>query len=139
MCCLSSFPHLDQLMDNETQFYLALLGQIVTGVGGPLATCLATRISQSWFGESERTLATSLMTLIGILGQVFLCLICFVCEMPLMSFKPIFLQITSLSLTPVMVGERPENIPYMNIAWFIPAIIGSILTAAKVKVSPFPN
>merc|ERR1719295_1954016 len=35
MCCLSSFPHLDQLMDNETQFYLALLGQIVTGVGGP--------------------------------------------------------------------------------------------------------
>ena len=38
-----------------------------------------------------------------------------------------------------MVGERSENIPYMNIAWFIPAIIGSILTATKVKVSPFPN
>ena len=56
---------------------------------------------------------------------------------PIISFKPEFLQITSLSLTPVMVGERPENIPYMNIAWFIPAIIGSILTAAKVKVSPF--
>ena len=79
MCCLSSFPHLDQLMDNETQFYLALLGQIVTGVGGPLATCLATRISQSWFGESERTVATSLMTLIGILGQVSSNVFCFVC------------------------------------------------------------
>ena len=93
MCCLSSFPHLDQLMDNETQFYLALLGQIVTGVGGPLATCLATRISQSWFGESERTLATSLMTLIGILGQVYLFLDAFFSKaINAIMFEPIKLQ-----------------------------------------------
>ena len=57
-------------MDKESRFYLALLGQVVTGVGGPLATCVPTKVSQAWFGESERIVATGLMTMIGTLGQV---------------------------------------------------------------------
>ena len=40
----------------------------------------------------------------------------------------------SLSLTPLFVNESPDRIPYMNIAWAVPAIIGFLLTALKVKV-----
>ena len=46
----------------------------------------------------------------------------------------LFFQIISLGLTPVIVGEQSNKVPYMNIAWLIPALIGQALTVLKVKV-----
>ena len=48
--------------------------------------------------------------------------------------KAVLFQIMSLALTPVLVGEQVEKLPYMNVAWLLPAIVGSIVTAFKVKV-----
>ena len=48
----------------------------------------------------------------------------------------------SLSLTPLLVNESADRIPYMNIAWAVPAIMSFLLTASKVKVkndTPFHN
>ena len=70
MCCLSSLPFLDQRLDKDNQFYMALFGQMINGVARALNASLTTRISQSWFGESQRLFATGVIVTIGTLGRV---------------------------------------------------------------------
>ena len=69
------------------------------------------QVSQHWFGENERTLSTTLMSLSNTVGGII-----------------------SLGLTPLMV-PTPDYIPLMNIVWFIPAALGSILCICKVNYS----
>ena len=70
MCCLSSFPYLAEGMHKDNKFYLALTGQLVGGVGRALSTCVPTKVSQAWFGESQRMFATGVIVTIGTLGRV---------------------------------------------------------------------
>ena len=108
VCCLSTFPYLADFMTSDTKFYTALVGQALTGTAAPFIACVPTKISQHWFNGQQRTLATILMSLSGIIG--------------------IFL---GQMFTPLIVEEESQ-VPIMNIIWFIPAGIGSILTLWKV-------
>ena len=95
-------------MTSDIKFYTALVGQALTGVAGPFISCVPTKISQHWFNEQQRTLATILLSLSGVIGY---------------SMGQI--------ITPLIVEEESQ-VPIMNIIWFIPAGIGSILTLWKV-------
>ena len=61
LCFLSSLPGLVDHMSSDSQYYLALVGQALTGVACPLISCVPTKISQHWFGDEQRTVATILL------------------------------------------------------------------------------
>ena len=90
---------------------MALIGQALTGVACPFIACVPTKISQHWFADEQRTLATALLGLSGSTGCIF-----------------------GLFLTPQFV-HKPSDITIMNSVWFVPAAIGSLLTMWKVTLS----
>ena len=103
-------------LTSDAKFYLALIGQALTGVACPFISCVPTKISQHWFSDEQRTLATILLGMSNpmgiVMGQLF---------------------------TPLLVQDQ-DHVPIMNIIWFIPAGLGSILTIWKVtsNVPPTP-
>ena len=109
LCCLSTFPKLADNIEPDAKFYLALVGQALTGIACPFISCVPTKVSQNWFSDEQRSLATILLGMSNpmgiVLGQLF---------------------------TPLLVQEETD-VPYMNILWFIPAGLGAILTVWKVK------
>ncbi|XP_040578384.1 solute carrier family 49 member A3 [Lepeophtheirus salmonis] len=115
LCFCSSLPYLSDIFTSDEKFYLALVGQILTGIACPFISCVPTKISQHWFGDNERTIATILLGMSNPLGIVL-----------------------GQGLTP-QIAPSPEKIPRMNILWFIPAAIGSIITIIKVKKSYPPS
>ena len=88
---------------------MALIGQALTGIAFPFIYCQSTKISQHWFHNEQRSLATILLAMsfpIGsIIGHIF---------------------------TPLIV-QKTSDVPYMNIAWFVPACIGAFFTIWKVN------
>jgi hypothetical protein len=68
---------------------------------------------QLWFGDDQRTLATILIGMSNPMGIVL-----------------------GSGLTPLLVHSK-DDVPIMNIVWFIPAGLGSILTMWKVR--PWTN
>ena len=96
-------------LTGDAKFYLALIGQALTGIACPFISCVPTKVSQHWFGDDQRTLATILIGMSNPLGIVL-----------------------GQGLTPLMV-RKPENVALMNIVWFIPAAFGAILTMFKVS------
>jgi len=60
---LSTLPGLNKQMDLKTQYYLSLVGQALTGMGNPFAVSLPTKVSQNWFGEKEREIATGILAM----------------------------------------------------------------------------
>ena len=48
MCCLSSFPFIwnddKGIPVGDERFYLALIGQAITGIGGSFILCLPTKV-----------------------------------------------------------------------------------------------
>ena len=114
LCFLSSLPYLaDEHMSADAKFYLALIGQALTGVACPFISCVPTKISQHWFNEKQRAVATILIGMANPLGIVL-----------------------GQGVTPWLV-RKPEDVPIMNIVWFIPAGLGAILTLWKVR-KPHP-
>jgi len=111
---LSTLPGLNDKMDLRTQYYLSLVGQALTGMGSPFAVSLPTKVSQNWFSEKERGFVTGALAMslpIGIvLGQ---------------------------GCTPFIAPEA-DDIPLMNIIWFIPALITQVLVMVSVTTSE-PN
>lgn len=97
----------DEIPDN-TKFILALIGQALTGIACPFISCVPTKISQHWFSDNQRTMATILIGMSNPMGLVL-----------------------GQAITPFIV-RAPSDIPYMNIVWFIPAALGTILTLWKV-------
>ncbi|CAB4057693.1 MSFD7 [Lepeophtheirus salmonis] len=87
----SSLPYLSDIFTSDEKFYLALLGQILTGIACPFISCVPTKISQHWFGDNERTIATILLGMSNPLGIVL-----------------------GQGLTP-QIAPSPEKIPRMNI------------------------
>ena len=109
ICCLSSLPGFSERLHHNQRFNMAVFGQAVRGIAAPFISCLPTKISQNWFNEKEKTIATILLGMsnpIGIVcGQFF---------------------------TPIIVKDS-TTFPLMNIIWFIPAGIGSALTILTVS------
>ena len=71
------------------------------------------QVSQNWFNERQRIIATTVLGLSNPIGLVL-----------------------GQGVTPILVST-PEDIPIMNIVWFMPALIGSILTFFSVN-RPLP-
>ena len=61
LCCLSTLPHLSEGLSSESMFNLALVGQALTGIACPFISCVPTKISQHWFNDEQRALATILL------------------------------------------------------------------------------
>ena len=70
LCCLSTLPHLSDGLTNDTKFYLALIGQALTGIACPFISCVPTKISQHWFNDEQRAIATILLGMSNPLGIV---------------------------------------------------------------------
>ena len=56
----------------ELQFVLSVFGQALAGVANCFAVSVPTMVSQNWFPESERLIATGLLSLSMPLGNTFL-------------------------------------------------------------------
>jgi len=69
ICCISTLPHLSNEFSSDTKYWLAFIGQALTGIGVPFISCVPTIISQNWFNEAERFLATILASTSGLLGN----------------------------------------------------------------------
>jgi len=115
MCFLSSMPHLADNLSNESKFNLALIGQALTGVACPFIACVPTKISQHWFADEQRSIATTVLGMAGSVGCIL-----------------------GQGITPLMVYQ-PTDIFLMNTVWFIPAAIGSVLTMWKVRSNYPPH
>ena len=109
LCCISTFPGLNQQIPKYYQYWMAVIGQGITGVACPFISGVPTKVSQHWFPDSQRTMATSILGMSYPLGIVL-----------------------GQGVTPALV-QHPNAIPFMNIAFFIPAIIGTIMGILLVK------
>ena len=109
LCCLSTFPGIADNVPKYYQYWMAVIGQGATGLACPFISGVPTKISQHWFPDSQRTMATSLLGMSYPLGIVL-----------------------GQGITPVLIQE-PHQIPYMNIMFFIPAAIGTVLGIVMVK------
>ena len=112
LCLLSSLPGLDSYISLDVRYYMVLVGQAFTGAAAPFITCLPTKVSQHWFGPNyERTLATTIMAMAPALGLIF-----------------------GHGVTPLFVTD-PKHVYLLNICWFIPATLGSIIAICKIHKS----
>eukprot|EP00096_Caligus_rogercresseyi_P007109 TRINITY_DN2459_c0_g1_i1.p1 TRINITY_DN2459_c0_g1~~TRINITY_DN2459_c0_g1_i1.p1 ORF type:complete len:493 (+),score=163.32 TRINITY_DN2459_c0_g1_i1:15-1493(+) len=109
LCFCSSVSFFSEFLSSDEKYFMALLGQLLSGIACPFISCVPTKISQHWFGDSERTLATILLGMSNPMGIVL-----------------------GQGLTPQFV-TTPRDVPLMNTVWFIPAAIGSMITIMKVK------
>jgi len=109
LCCLSTFPGLSTYVPLEYQYWMAVVGQGMTGIACPFISGVPTKISQHWFPDSQRTMATTLLGMSYPLGIV-----------------------VGQGITPLIV-KRPSDVPYMNIMFFIPAAVGTVLGITKVS------
>jgi len=112
LCLLSSLPGLEVHTSSDARYYMVLIGQAFTGAAAPFITCLPTKVSQHWFGPNyERTLATTIMAMAPALGLIF-----------------------GHGITPLFVKEK-EDVTLLNICWFIPATLGSVIALCKIHKS----
>ena len=70
LCCLSTFPYLRDLMTPATWYWMSLIGQALTGMGIPFIACVPTKISNHWFQEHQRIIATTILSLSNPVGIV---------------------------------------------------------------------
>ena len=108
MCFVSTLPGLSNYMSDFSKYYLVIVGQALMGISTPFLTCLPTKVSQHWFGDNQRMLATTLLGMSSPFGIIF-----------------------GQLLTPRLVLDT-SDVPFMNGIWFIPCFIGFILAIMKV-------
>ena len=64
-----------ETIERKTQFWITFGGQVIISLGVPIVITMCTKTSQVWFGETERPISTSILslspTLGGIIGMVF--------------------------------------------------------------------
>ena len=134
LCCLATLPGVwggEAWWSTAFSFKLTVVGQALTGMGCPFISCVPTKVrqgillmaimsfcyqvSQNWFGEKERTLATLILGMSNPLGLVL-----------------------GQLITPLMIAN-PTQVPLLNLVWFLPAIPGFILTLGGVRSSLPPT
>ena len=89
------------------------MGQGLVGVGNCLAVSVPTMVSQNWFPETERLVATGILSLSMPIGMVL-----------------------GQGISPTFV-KCPEDIPIMNIVWFLPALL-TFLSCLVCITSSYP-
>jgi len=118
LCCLATLPGVwggEVWWSQAVAFRLTVVGQALTGMGCPFISCVPTKVSQNWFGEKERTLATLILGMSNPLGLVL-----------------------GQLITPLMISN-PTQVPLLNLVWFLPAIPGFLLTVGGVRSSLPPT
>ena len=94
---------------------MSVAGQALAGMGNPMAVSVPTKVSQNWFPESERLLATGVLAMslpLGIvLGQLG---------------SPLFVKCV-------------DDVPLMNIIWLIPAAITMVFSVIFITSSYPPS
>ena len=109
ICFLSSLPPLAPQLSSDTQYALALSGQIVNGFGGFLGS-LTTEISDHWFSDSTRVWVIAVLSLCSSAGFII-----------------------SGFITPLMVRDA-ESVYLINTVYFLPSIAVLMLAVFKVSV-----
>lgn len=115
LCCISTFYGVNQYIPIEIQFWSALVGQTLTGIACPFISCVPTKISQHWFADNQRTMATTILGMSYPLGIVI-----------------------GQGITPWIV-KGPEDIPLMNTVFFVPAFFGALLGLLKINSDTPPT
>ena len=110
LCILSSLPGLHPLVPSVGKYSMAITGQGITAFSALIVINLVNKVSQNWFSPKERTLATTILSL-----------------------NPTAAMMISVFVTPLFVTST-DYIPYMNIIWGAPSIIGMIIALFKVIV-----
>ena len=59
ICCLGTFYWVNEYVPIQIQYWMALIGQTLTGIACPFISCVPTKISQHWFADNQRTMATT--------------------------------------------------------------------------------
>lgn len=101
----------------QSQFWFTYVGQLIMSLGHPVVITMSTKVSQTWFGEQERPLTTTLLGLAPVLGGM-----------------------TGQALAPLIMNDKPENLPYLNLATASPLILTTLISwlALKTAVPPTP-
>ena len=110
LCILSSLPALHSLVPSVGKYFMVITGQGITAFSALIVINLVNKVSQNWFSPKERTLATTILSL-----------------------NPTAAMMISVFVTPLFVTSS-EFIPYMNIIWGTPSIIGIIIALFKVII-----
>ena len=103
-------PGLWPMIPSMVQYAMVLTGQAITAFSALIVINLVNKVSQNWFAPKERILATTVLSL-----------------------NPTAAMMISLFVTPLLVTTS-EYIPYMNIAWGTPSVIGFIISLCKVRI-----
>ena len=98
------------MIPSMVQYAMVLTGQAITAFSALIVINLVNKVSQNWFAPKERILATTVLSL-----------------------NPTAAMMISLFVTPLFVTTS-EYIPYMNIAWGTPSVIGFIISLCKVQI-----
>ena len=93
-CCFSTFPAYEERISQTPKFWLTFLGQSIIALGHPFLITMSTKVSQVWFAERERMLTTAAMAGAPALGAAI-----------------------GSVVAPIIVSEKSENIPYLNLAF----------------------
>eukprot|EP00298_Acanthocystis_sp_HF-20_P017012 c21649_g3_i2.p1 GENE.c21649_g3_i2~~c21649_g3_i2.p1 ORF type:complete len:470 (+),score=179.38 c21649_g3_i2:49-1410(+) len=105
--------------NNDYGIILIYLGQILNGMSGPLAMASPSLISQSWFGDGERTFSTAVGCLSANFGSAFgLLLGPYLVQSANDMYKIIYLQ-TGFSIIPFILSliyfpNQPPNPPSIS-------------------------
>ena len=110
-----TLPGIRDSMSEDLQFIFCMVAQTLIGIGNPICVSMPTKVSQNWFAESEIQLAT------GILAMGL----------------PIGIT-CGYGITAAFV-QNGDDIPTMNVVWFIPAVITMGITMFAVRTSMPPT
>ena len=123
-------------IENKIKFWI--------GIATPFITCIPTEVSEHWFAGRQRTVITAVLGMGDCFGLI------------LGKIHNVYHQVWNLNnihlktikcnsynfswnmigqgITPLFVHSA-EDVPLMNLVWFLPAVIGCIVTALKVYLS----
>ncbi len=106
---LATLPGLNDQLDEDVQYLVSLVAQLVIGVANPLAFCLPTKVAVDWFPESEAPRASGAITMSFVLGMAL-----------------------STGLSPILFSDE-DLIPWMNVAYFFPCLAAFLCSVLLVK------
>ena len=97
------------MLSSIAKYSMVITGQGITAFSALIVINLVNKVSQNWFSPKERTLATTILSL-----------------------NPTAAMMISVFVTPLFVPSS-DYIPYMNIVWGTPSIVGLIISLCKVR------
>jgi len=102
----------EYFMGREIAYWVVLFGSFITALGQPVFTVAPTKVAASWFGEKERTIATSIASLSSLLGMA-----------------------VAFQLGPNIVKE-PKDFPKLFLVQAVIATVASVLCFISFRGQP---